>query len=97
LDRFPSRCCKVRPAKAAPCTGMKTAFLRSMSMKDAQKAASEWLGTLKLGRDLTGQTIDLTPHLPALAFEGTFRRMVLQAVTAKLKKRGAKEVIGGVV
>ena len=68
-----------------------------MSNEDAQSKASEWIGTLKLGRDLTGQSIDLTPHLPSLPYEGTFRRMVLQAVTKKLRKRGAKEVIGGVL
>lgn len=67
-----------------------------MSNQDAKDAASEWLGTLKLGRDLTGQTIDLTPHLATLKFDGTFRRMVLQAVAAKLKKRGAREIIGAV-
>ena len=68
-----------------------------MSNEDAQSKASEWIGTLKLGRDLTGQSIDLTPHLLSLPYEGTFRRMVLQAVTKKLRKRGAKEVIGGVL
>ena len=86
----------MQDAKVAPCTGTKGAFPPFMSNEDATNAASDWIGTLKLGRDLTGQTIDLTPHLPTLPYEGTFRRMVLQAVTKKLKKRGAREVIGGV-
>lgn len=65
-----------------------------MSNKDAIEEAGKWLGTLKLGRVLTGKTVDLTPHLHTLPFEGTFRRMVLEAVAKKLRKRGAKEIIG---
>lgn len=74
--------------------GTEAASTADMSNQDANDAASVWLGTLKLGRNLTGQTIDLTPHLASLSYEGTFRRMVLQAVSKKLKKRGAREVIG---
>lgn len=65
-----------------------------MSNQDAIEEAGKWLGTLRLGRDLNGQTIDLTRHLDTLKCEGRFRRMVLQAVVQKLKKRGAKEIIG---
>lgn len=64
-----------------------------MSQKDADDAASKFIGTLHLGRDLFRQSIDLTPHAEALAqFEGIFRRMVFQAIERKLKKRGAHSV-----
>ncbi|MDR3406402.1 MAG: hypothetical protein P4L99_28210 [Chthoniobacter sp.] len=48
---------------------------------------------MALGRKLDGQTIDLRPHASTLPDNETFRRMVLDAVSRKLKKRGAKEVI----
>jgi hypothetical protein len=56
-------------------------------------AAGEWLGSLRLGRDLRGQTVDLTEQAKTLPFEGTFRAMVLEAVRRKLVKRGAKDII----
>ena len=64
-----------------------------LSWEDAVEEAGKWLGTLRLGRNLDGQTIDLTPHMSTLAAEGHFRTMVLQSVRRKLKKRGAKDVI----
>lgn len=64
-----------------------------MSQKEAEAEASKFIGTIKLGRDLFRQKIDLTPHAAALAsFEGVFRRMVFQAIEQKLKKRGATSV-----
>ena len=75
---------------------MARAWLRrpGMSNQDAVEEAGRWLGTLGLGRDLTGQTINLTPFLPSLKAEGVFRSMVLRAVVKKLRKRGAREILG---
>lgn len=64
-----------------------------MSWKDAQDEAAKWLGTLKLGRDLFRQTIDLREPAKSMPYEGKFRDMVLEAARRKLIKRGAKEVI----
>lgn len=69
------------------------ATLDGLSWNDAVEEAGKWIGTLHLGRDLTGKTVDLTDAVKTLKFEGTFRRMVLQAVQRKLKKRGARKVI----
>lgn len=57
------------------------------------EAAGQWLGSLRLGRNLDGQTIDLTPFADSLPYEGTFREMVLEATRRKLKKRGARDII----
>ena len=65
----------------------------ALSWAEAKKEASRWLGTLALGRKLHGQTVDLRPHASSLPENEMFRRMVLDAVSRKLKKRGAKEVI----
>lgn len=65
----------------------------AISWESAGEEASKWLGSLKLGRDLFGKTIDLTPHAASLPFDGEFRGMVLEAVRRKLVKRGAKVII----
>ena len=67
-----------------------------MSNKDAKEVAGEWLAKIGFTKavDLTGQTVDLTPHLSTLKYEGHFRRMVVQAVEATLKRRGVREIIG---
>ena len=57
------------------------------------EAAGQWIGSLHLGRNLDGQTIDLSAHGASLPYEGKFREMVLEAVRRKLKKRGAREII----
>jgi hypothetical protein len=62
-----------------------------LTWKEAQDAASEWIGTLRLGRDLTGKVINLNAE--PFPFSGHDRNVVLEAVRRKLKKRGAKEVI----
>jgi hypothetical protein len=62
-----------------------------LSWEDAQAAAGEWIGKQQLGRDLTGQRVDLSQA--PMEFEGLFRKMVLTSVARKLKKRHAKEVI----
>ena len=66
---------------------------RQLSQRDAEKEAGEWLGRFKLGRDLTGKTVDLSTQGDTIPFTGVFRRMVLQAAEKKLKKRGAREII----
>jgi len=65
----------------------------TLSWEDAVHEAGEWIGSLHLGRDLTGKTVDLTEAVKALRFEGVFRDMVIDAARRKLKKRGAKEII----
>lgn len=65
----------------------------SISWETAQDEAAKWLGTLKLGRDLYGQTIDLSARGDTLKAEGEFRRMVLEAARRKLVKRQAREII----
>ena len=65
----------------------------AVGWQDAQEAASEWLGTLRLGRDLTGKSVDLSDKGDTLSVTGDFRRMVLEAARRKLVKRGAKEII----
>ena len=67
----------------------------TLSWDDAVEEAGKMIGSLRLGRDLTGQTIDLTEALRTLPFEGVFRDMVIDAAKRKLKKRGAKEIILG--
>lgn len=62
-----------------------------MSWESANEAAGQWLGEQHLGRDLTGKTIDLS-RVP-LPHEGLFRKMVLNAIDRKLKRRGAREII----
>ena len=62
-----------------------------LSWQEAKAAASEWLGSLRLGRDITGRSIDLSKK--PFPFTGKFRRMVLDSVRRKLKKRGVREVI----
>lgn len=62
-----------------------------MSWEDAQKVAGEWLGKQRLGRDLTGQEINLFDR--ELPFTGEFRTMVLEAIRRKLVKRRAKDII----
>lgn len=64
-----------------------------MSWQEAQDEAAKWLGTLRLGRDLFRQTIDLREAAKSMPYEGKFRDMVLEAARRKLKKRGASEVI----
>ncbi len=65
----------------------------SISWSDAQEEASKWLGTLKLGRDLFGKTVDLQTKGDTLPFTGEFRRMVIEAARRKLVKRKAKDII----
>lgn len=61
-----------------------------LSWEDAVEEAGKWLGTLKLGRVLDGQTIDLTEVAKSLPFEGRFRQMILESARRKLKEaRGA--------
>ncbi len=72
------------------CRGARAALLDGMSQKDAEDEAGKWIGAFKLGRDLSGRVIDLSSA--DLPFTGTFRRMVLQAIRAKLERRGAKEI-----
>ena len=67
----------------------------ALSWASAVEEAGKWIGSLHLGRDLTGQTIDLTEAVKSLPFEGVFRDMVLDAAQRKLKRRGAKEIILG--
>ena len=64
-----------------------------LSWNDAVEEAGKWLGSLRLGRVLDGQTIDLTEAAKTLQCEGRFREMVFEAARRKLKKRGAREVI----
>lgn len=54
-----------------------------------------WLADVGLGKraQVKGKTIDLNPHLPALAAEGLFRRMVIRAAIRNLEKRGASVVV----
>jgi hypothetical protein len=63
----------------------------TLSWEDAQEEAGRWIGEQHLGRDLTGQVIDLSavdlPHT------GLFRKMVLEAVRRKLLKRGAWKIM----
>jgi len=65
----------------------------TLSWADAVDEAGKWIGSLHLGRDLHGQTIDLTEAAKALPFEGVFRDMVIDAACRKLKKRGARSII----
>jgi len=65
----------------------------ALSWADAVDEAGKWIGSLHLGRDLTGKTVDLTEAAATLPFEGVFRDMVIDAACRKLKKRGAKEII----
>lgn len=65
----------------------------TIGWQDAQEAASAWLGSLRLGRDLTGKVVDLSTRGASLEATGEFRRMVLEAARRKLVKRGAKEII----
>ncbi len=62
-----------------------------MTWESAQEAAGKWIGEQHLGRDLTGQVIDLSA-VPC-EHTGLFRKMVLDAVRRKLKRRGAREII----
>jgi hypothetical protein len=64
-----------------------------LSWEDAVEAAGKWLGSLHLGRDLDGQSIDLTEAAKALPFEGRFREMIFESARRKLRKRGARDVI----
>ena len=61
-----------------------------MSQKEAERIAGEWIGAQHLGRDLTGRDIDLSA-VP-LPYEGNFRRMILQAIERKLKRRNARRI-----
>jgi hypothetical protein len=63
----------------------------TLSWEDAQEAAGKWLGDQHLGRDLTGKNIDLTAA--QMDFDGLFRKMVIEAVRRKIKKRGAREIL----
>jgi hypothetical protein len=65
----------------------------NLSWEDAVEEAGKWLGSLRLGRVLDGQTIDLTEAAKSLKFEGRFREMIFESARRKLKKRGAKDVI----
>jgi hypothetical protein len=65
----------------------------NLSWEDAVEEAGKWLGTLHLGRNLDGQTIDLTEAAKTLPFEGRFRQMIFESARRKLKKRGARDVI----
>jgi hypothetical protein len=65
----------------------------NLSWEDAVEEAGKWLGSLRLGRVLDGQTIDLTEAAKALKFEGRFKQMIFESARRKLKKRGAREVI----
>ncbi len=65
-----------------------------MSNQEAIDEAGKWIGAMKLPKDLTGKTVDVRPHLASLPENETFRRMVIQAAVKKLRKRGAKEIIG---
>jgi len=62
-----------------------------LTWKEAQDAAGEWIGALHLGRDLTGQTVNLNDK--PLPFTGQDRRVMLEAIRRKLVKRGAREII----
>jgi hypothetical protein len=55
--------------------------------------AGKWLGSLRLGRRLDGQTVDLVEAAKTLPFEGRFRQMIFESVRRKLKKRGVRDVI----
>ena len=68
-------------------------FNDELSWQDAVEEAGKWIGSLRLGRNLDGKTIDLTEPAKMLEFEGKFREMVLESARRKLKKRGAREVI----
>lgn len=59
-----------------------------MSWEQAKNDAANWLGTLKLGKDLHGQHIDLLQHAATLKAQGQFRTMVLRAAARLIKKRG---------
>jgi hypothetical protein len=63
----------------------------TLSWESAQEEAGKWIGARHLGRDLTGKSVDLS--LEELPFDGIFRKMVLNAIARKLKKRGAREII----
>lgn len=65
----------------------------NLSWSDAVEEAGKWLGSLHLGRNLDGKTIDLTDAAKTLPFEGRFREMIFESARRKLKKRGAREVI----
>lgn len=65
----------------------------NLSWEDAVEEAGKWLGSLRLGRRLDGQTVDLVEAAKTLAFEGRFRQMIFESVRRKLKKRGARDVI----
>jgi len=65
----------------------------SISWETAGEEASKWLGSLRLGRDLFGKTVNLADKGATLPFAGEFRGMVLEAARRKLVKRGAKEII----
>ncbi len=66
---------------------------QSVSAETAKEEASKWLGSLRLGRDLYGQVVDLSARGDTLPFTGEFRRMVIEAARRKLVKRKAKEII----
>jgi hypothetical protein len=62
-----------------------------LTWKEAQEAAGAWIGGLRLGRDLTGQSVNL--HDKPLPFTGPDRRVMLEAIRRKLVKRGARDII----
>lgn len=68
-------------------------FPPTLSWADAVEEAGKWIGSLHLGRELDGKTIDLTVAAKALPFEGVFRDMVIDAACRKLKRRGARDII----
>lgn len=53
-----------------------------LSWKSAQEAASEWLGSLRLGRDLTGRSIDLSRAIANNVSEFRIRALRRAADTA---------------
>lgn len=65
----------------------------NLSWKDAEEEAGKWLGSLHLGCQLDGQTVDLTEAAETLAFEGRFRQMIFESARRKLRRRGARDVI----
>lgn len=61
-----------------------------MSWREAKKEASDWLRSLNLPTDLSGETIDLRALGANLTYPPAFRLMVLRAAKRELRFRGAK-------
>jgi hypothetical protein len=61
-----------------------------MSWKDAKTAGSHWLQRLQLPADLKGQKLELEKLCEELPHQGTYRKMVVRAITRELRFRGAK-------